>query len=398
MSTEDLQADSPMPPTAVPTRRGARRAYGLHPWIYESDVAEVRDAAGGDIVRVEGPRGRSFGHAMYSDHSKIRLRLLGTDGPWPDEEFWRRRLRAAVAYRDSLGIEGDAYRLVHSEADQLPSIVVDRYGEYLVIQSSSQGADKLQPLLVRLLVEELGPAGVLARNDLKVRAFEGLEQRVDVVHGEIPERVQIHDGTVRMELDLVHGQKTGFFLDQRENREAAARYAHGDLLDCFSYQGAFAVRLGGACDSIVAVEISPDAAPAIRRNAELNGLDIQVRSTNTFDHLRELESAGARFDTIVLDPPAFAKNRKSVASATAGYKEINLRAMKLLRPGGHLVTCSCSYHVDQAMFVEILTAAAHDVGAGMTLVERRGQSRDHPVRVGLPEGNYLKCLILRRVM
>lgn len=383
-------------PTATLTRRGARRAHGLHPWIYESDVAEVRGATGGDVVRVVGPRGRDFGHAFYSDVSKIRLRLLNSHAAWPDEVFWRERLDRAIAYRESLAIQSDSYRLVHAEADLMPGVVVDRYGRYLVIQSSSQGADRLQPMIVRLLAERLSPAGILARNDLKVRGFEGLPQSVEVVHGEIPERVTIGGGTFRMELDLVGGQKTGSFLDQRENLLAASRYARGHLLDCFSYQGAFAVYLGRRCESITAVEISSEATAAIQRNAELNGLQVEVRVANAFDHLRELEASGSRFDTIVLDPPAFAKNRKSIRSATAGYKEINLRAMKLLRPGGHLITCSCSYHVDPARFEQIITAAAQDVGAVMTLVERRGQSRDHPVRVGLPEGNYLKCLILRR--
>jgi 23S rRNA (cytosine1962-C5)-methyltransferase len=383
------------PSTAVLSRRGARRSKGLHPWIYASDVERV-NAESGQAVRVLGPRGRELGWSMYSEQSQISLRSLDHRGGAPDREFWRNRIAAAVAYRETLGIEGNAYRLAHAEADSMPSIIVDRYDDILVLQCLSQGAAHVQPLLTELLVEQLSPRGILARNDSYVRDLEGLERVVEVLHGEVPERVEVAYGGARMDVDLRTGQKTGLFLDQRENREAAARYAHGRLLDCFSYHGAFAVRLAPHCDETIAVEISDEASPLLRRNADLNGVDIEVRTANAFDHLRELEAAREKFDTIVLDPPAFAKNRGSIKGALNGYKEINLRAMRLLRPGGHLVTCSCSYHVDLATFHEVVEAAAKDVHAHMNIIEVRSQSKDHPVRLGMPESSYLKCLILRR--
>lgn len=383
-------------PSVVLTRRGARRAHGLHPWIYASDVAEVR-AAGGDIVDVLGPRGRPAGWALYSDRSQIALRLLDHRGARPDRDFWRRRLQRAVAMRERLRIDDDAYRLVNAEADLLPSVIVDRYGDYLALQTLSQGADRLSELLTELLVELLSPAGIVVRNDPRVRELEGLARSVEVVHGEVPERVVVREGGVAFGVDLRGGQKTGLFLDQRENHAAAAQYAAGRLLDAFAYQGGFCLGLASRCEQVVAVEVGEEAAAALRANAASNGIVVEVRVANAFDQLRAFEAAGESFDTIVLDPPAFAKNKASVASALAGYKEINLRAMKLLRPGGHLITCSCSYHVDEAAFAQMLADAAGDVHERLAIVERRGQSRDHPVRLGVPETAYLKCFILRRI-
>lgn len=383
-------------PTVTVTRRGARRARGLHPWIYASDV-ESESARPGEVVRVLGPRQRDLGWADYSDRSQIRLRFLDHRGEWPGDEVFAQRLRDAIAYREALAIPGEAYRLVHAEADLLPATIVDRYGEYLVVQSLSQAADRREPWLVQQLGKLLGPRGIVARNDPRVREFEGLERKVSIVQGEVPDRLPVRDGDVVMEVDLVNGQKTGLFLDQRENRTAAAGYARGRLLDVFSYHGAFALQLAPRCEAVTAIEVSEDAAAAIARNAELNGRHIDVRVANAFDLLRELEAAGQRYETIVLDPPAFAKNKAALDGAYVGYKEINLRAMKLLSPGGTLTTCSCSYHVDDDAFLQVVTAAAEDVHARMTVVERRGQSRDHPVRLGMPESAYLKCLILRRL-
>ncbi len=383
-------------PRVALTRRGAQRARGPHPWIYRSDIGAVH-ARGGDVVRVIGPGGREFGFALYSDRSQIALRLLDHRAAIPDEEFWRRRLQQAIAARALFGIEGDAYRLVHAEADLLPGLIVDRYGDYLVVQALTQAADRLSPLFTRLLVRQLAPRGVLARNDPRVRELEGLERRVEVLEGTVPERVSVRAGRATFEVDLRHDQKTGLFLDQRENWYAAGRYAHGRLLDAFSYHGGFALHLAPACDSVVAVEVSADAAARIRRNADLNGCALQVREANVFDELRRAADAGERYDTVVLDPPAFAKNKAAVERAVGGYKEINLRAMKLLPVGGVLVTCSCSYHVSEQQFLAIVQAAAADVGAVMTVLERRGQARDHPVRLGHPESAYLKCLMLRRI-
>jgi len=383
--------------TVVITHRGEERVRSGHPWIYKSDVAKV-DAQGGDTVRVVGTRGRTVGHALYSDRSEISLRLLTRGAEAPDLTLWRSRLRQAIRYRASLDIDATAYRLVHGEADLLPSLIVDCYGDYLVLQALSQGVDRLLPDLTRLLIELLQPAGILARNDPRVRLLEGLEQRVDVLHGTVPGQIEVRDGRVSYLVDPYHGQKTGLFLDQRENRIAAARYAHGRLLDAFSYNGGFALALAPACAEVTAIDISEDAVARIRANAERNGLtNVQARAMNVFDELRELERRAEPFDTIVLDPPAFAKNKASVQKALSGYKEINLRALKILAPGGFLVTCSCSYNVSEGDFADVVASAAVDAHAEVAVVEKRMQGRDHPVLMTVPETYYLKCFILRKL-
>jgi 23S rRNA (cytosine1962-C5)-methyltransferase len=381
----------------VISARGEQRVRAGHPWIYRADVVDVA-AAPGDIVQVIGPRQRTIGYALFSDRSQIAIRMLSRGETAADESWLRARLQAAIAYRASLQIDATAFRVVHGEADLLPSLVVDRYGDYLVVQALSQGMDRLLPAVTDLLVELMAPAGILARNDPKVRALEGLDQTVTVLHGHVPESVPSREGPVEYDVDLRHGQKTGLFLDQRENREAAVRYARGRLLDGFSYNGGFALRLASHCSEVEALDISADAVTRIRANAARNGAtNIAAREANVFDELRRLERAGTRYDTIVLDPPAFAKNKASVPGALAGYKEINLRAMRLLSPGGHLVTCSCSYNVTEAMFEETLHLASIDSHTAMTVVEKRMQGRDHPVLIGVPETHYLKCFILRKV-
>ena len=379
------------------THRGEERVRSGHPWIYKSDIAET-DASGGDTVRVLGTRGRTVGQALYSDRSEITLRLLTRGAEAVDRTLWRSRLAQAIRFRESLDIDATAYRLVHGEADLLPSLIVDRYGDFLVLQALSQGVDRLLPDFVQLLVDLLQPAGILARNDPRVRLLEGLEQRVDVLHGTVPDQIEIREGLVNYLVDPYRGQKTGLFLDQRENRLAAARYARGRLLDAFSYNGGFALALAPACDEVTAIDISEDAVARIRANAERNGLaNVQARAMNVFDELRELERRGEHFDTIVLDPPAFAKNKASVRKALSGYKEINLRALKLLAPGGFLVTCSCSYNVSEGDFADVLASAAVDAHADVAVVEKRMQGRDHPVLITVPETYYLKCFILRKL-
>jgi 23S rRNA (cytosine1962-C5)-methyltransferase len=312
--------------------------------------------------------------------------------------FIRDRIAAAIRYRESLSLDATAYRLVHGEADRLPSLIVDRSGDYLVVQALSQGIDRRLPEITSALVELAHPKGILARNDPRVRLLEGLEQRVEILHGEVPERIEVREGAVTYQVDAWRGQKTGLFLDQRENREAALRYARGRLLDAFSYNGGFALALAPACASVLAVDISEDAVARIRDNAARNGLgNVEARAMNVFDELRELERTGARFDTIVLDPPAFAKNKAAVRKALSGYKEINLRALKLLEAGGFLVTCSCSYNVSEAMFLDVVAEAASDAGVEVTVVEKRAQGRDHPVLMNVPETYYLNALILRKL-
>jgi 23S rRNA (cytosine1962-C5)-methyltransferase len=384
-------------PKVTISARGEERVRRGHPWIYRSDVVDV-DAGPGEIVEVLGPRHRTIGYAFFSDRSQIPVRML-TRGEAPaDASLVRARLANAIRYRESLAIEATAYRLVHGEADLLPSLVVDRYADHLVVQALSQGTDRMLPEITGMLVDLLQPAGILARNDPKVRTLEGLDQHVEVLHGTVPESVLVREGPIEYDVDLRRGQKTGLFLDQRENREAAARYARGRLLDCFSYNGGFALRLARQCAEAEALDISADAVARIRQNAARNGVpEVEAREVNVFDELRRLEKAGARYDTIVLDPPAFAKNKASIPNALAGYKEINLRAMRLLSAGGCLVTCSCSYNISEAMFAEVIEDASADSHTPVTLVEKRTQGRDHPVLVGVPETYYLKCFILRRV-
>lgn len=386
-----------MSSTVTITARGEERVRHGHPWIYRSDVVDVQ-ASGGDLVRVLGPRQRTIGHALFSDRSQIPIRMLTRGEVAAGDALIRARLETAVRFRESLELDASACRLVHGEADLLPSLIVDRYGDYLVVQTLSQGTDRLLPSIAGMLVEMLAPAGILARNDPKVRTLEGLEQKIEVLHGTIPESVVVREGPIEYEVDLRKGQKTGLFLDQRENRAAAARYAHGRLLDCFSYNGGFALHLARTCPDVEALDISADAVARIRENAVRNGVPhVQAREVNVFDELRRLEKSGARYDTIVLDPPAFAKNKASIPNALAGYKEINLRAMRLLSPGGFLVTCSCSYNVDEALFGQMLHEASVDSHTPMAIVEKRMQGRDHPVLIGVPETYYLKCFILRRV-
>jgi len=385
-----------MTPTVVISARGEQRLRSGHPWIYRTDVVEVR-AGAGDLVVVRGPRDRVLGRALFSDRSQIAVRMLAYGDVAADERLLAARLDAAIAFRESLHIDANAYRLVHGEADLLPSLIVDRYGDYLVVQALSQGMDRWLPAVTTALEERLHPRGILARNDPRTRVLEGLPQQVEVLRGDIPDLVTIQEGSITYDVDLRRGQKTGLFLDQRENREAAAAYAHGRLLDCFSYNGGFALRLAPKAAETIAIDISQDAIARVRANAERNGVAVDARLGNVFDELRGLERTRERFDTIVLDPPAFAKSKAAVEKATAGYKEINLRALKLLNTGGTLVTCSCSYNVSEASFAEIVYSAAVDAQAHVTVVEKRMQGRDHPVLLGVPETYYLKCFILRKL-
>ena len=379
------------------SRRGADRVRSGHPWVYRSDVVSA-EAEPGDLVQVSSEQRRPVGWALWSSDSQISLRFVSTDREFDEATFWRGRLAAAVEYRRSLAIDASAARLVYGESDRLPGLVVDRYADVLVVQTLTQGTDRRLAELTRLLVDLVAPRGILARNDPKVRRLEGLDESVAVVFGDVPELVEVAEGAIRYDVDVRHGQKTGLFLDQRENHLAAATYGRRRALDAFSYHGGFALQLARVCDTVLALDSSAPAVAAIAANAKRNGLpNVEAREANVFDELRELEIAERRFDTIVLDPPAFAKNKAAVPRAVAGYKEINLRALKLLEPGGCLITCSCSYNVDEARFEDIVLDAARDARATVALVEKRMQARDHPVLLGVPETHYLKCLILRKI-
>jgi 23S rRNA (cytosine1962-C5)-methyltransferase len=380
------------------TRRGAERARAGHLWIYRSDVLDAARAGGGAVVRVRDERGRFVGQALYSDRSEITLRLLSWREEEIDRAWWLARLRASVARREGIAREADAHRLVYAEGDALPSLIVDRYKDVLVLQTLSQGTDAIKATLVELLVEELRPRAVVERNDVRVRKLEGLEMRAGVLYGDAPGEMEVVQHGLRFAVAPLGGQKTGAFLDQRENHLAAREYARGRALDCFTFNGGFALNVARACESVVGLDISADAVAASRRNAELNGLaNVEFREANVFDALREMQDAGASFDTIILDPPAFAKNRASVQAAARGYKEINLRALKMLSPGGVLVTCTCSYHMSESMFLGVVAEAAADARRQLQFVEKRIQARDHPVLAGVPETLYLKCLVARAI-
>ncbi len=379
------------------TRRGVERARAGHLWIYRSDVREARHSVGGAVVRVRDERGRFVGRALWSDRSEIALRLLTTKNESVDREWWRHRLRAAAVRRAGLEQEADAFRLIYSEGDLLPSLIVDRYGDVLVLQTLSQGTEALKSLLVELLIEEFAPRAIIERNDVRVRALEGLAASAGVLYGELaPEEMDVVQHGVRFRVAPLAGQKTGAFLDQRENHLAARTHAHGRALDCFTFNGGFALQIAPACTSVLGLDISAGAVAAAARNAELNGVrHVEFREANVFDEMREMEAVGTRYDTVVLDPPAFAKNRASIQAAARGYKEINLRALKLLDMGGVLITCTCSYHVTEGMFLEVITEAASDAHRRVQIIEKRIQARDHPVLIGVPETLYLKCIIAR---
>lgn len=379
------------------TDRGAARLRSGHPWVYRSDVSQAAGEAG-DVVRVADRRGRFLGRAFYNPQSEISLRLATREDEPVDEPWFAARIEAALDYRESLEIDADAYRLLHGEADGIPGLVVDRYGDYLVLQAGSAAVEPRLVWVTAALEERLAPAGILARNDSTARKREGLDTASRALSGEVPETVVVREGEVRYRADLWGGQKTGGFLDQRENHLAAGRYAGGRVLDVFSYTGGFALHAARSSETVEAVDASESALKAARANAEINGFgNITFTRANAFDLLRERSDAGERYETVILDPPAFAKTKRDVNKARRAYKEINLRAMKLLGYGGVLVTCSCSYHFTRELMEETLRSAAADAGRTMRVREWRGQAADHPEILGIPETRYLKCSVLERV-
>jgi len=385
-----------MSTTVTISKRGAQRVRARHAWIYRSDVTEQSAASAGQVVRVLDPQQRLLGSALYSSRSQIALRMVSFDDAEINRGFWLMRLAAAQRLREQVVRDATAYRLVYGESDLLPSLIVDRYDDCIVIQTLSQGMDELKPMWIDLLAERYSPRAIIERNEARVRDLEGLPRVAAVVLGADPGEIVIEESGVKLNINLVEGQKTGSFLDQRENRIAARAYARGRVLDCFTYQGAFALHLAREAERVIGVDVSAQAIAQAKRNAELNGAsNVEFKEANVFDLLREMEQSGERFDMINLDPPAFAKNRASIEGAMRGYKEINLRAMKMLAPGGTLVTSTCSYHMSEESFLNVLAAAAADAGRSIQLIEKRMQSRDHPVLVSMPETYYLKCMIIR---
>jgi len=384
-------------PRAVLKDKGASRVRSGHPWVYRSDIAEARGRAG-DVVRVLDRRGTLLGMGFYNPRSEITLRVATREDEPLDEPWFRVRMEEAIAYRDLLEIDADAYRLLHAEADGIPGLVVDRYGEHLVLQVGSAAVDERLGWTVEALVELLSPHGVLLRADSRARKREGLDTAVRVLYGEVPDSVVVREGTVCYRAHLWSGQKTGGFLDQRENHLAAGRYARGRVLDVFSYAGGFALHAARRAETVEVVDTSELALQAARANAGLNGSEnIAFTRSNAFDLLRERSDAREGYDMVVLDPPAFARTKRELPRARRAYKEINLRAIKLLNPGGALVTCSCSHHFSREAMEETLRAAAADAGATLRVREWRGQAWDHPEVLTIPETRYLKCAVLERL-
>ena len=380
----------------VVSAKGAARWQAGHPWIYRTDIYdEPGDAPG--IVAVTERRGRHLGQALYSPKSEIRLRLLTREREAIDASWWAERIASSATRRAD--IPATAYRVVHAEGDGLPSLVVDRYGPYVVAQLLSAGLEQVRDDVLAGIDTALAPEGILLRNDSAIRRHEGLPLEVVAAKGSVPDTVPVEEHGVRYLAAPRAGQKTGAFLDQRENRVLVWQHiGAGRALDLFTYHGSFALHLARGAAEVLAVDSSADALARGRDNAALNGLtNIAWREANAFDLLRELERREETFDTVVLDPPAFAKSKQSVPRALAGYKEINLRAMRTLSPSGVLFTCSCSYHVSRTAFLEMLADAARDSGRRLQLLAVVGAGRDHPELINVPETGYLKGALLRAV-
>jgi 23S rRNA (cytosine1962-C5)-methyltransferase len=383
-------------PVVKVSRRGANRLTDGHVWVYRSDILAADGIAPGALVEVVDERGKFLGTALYSSASQIAIRMLSNEVVKDLDSLLRKRVQDAIAYRERIVRDTDAYRIVFSEADFLPGLIVDRYNNLLSLQVLTQAMDteRVRQVIVSELSDQLKPAAIAERVDPRVRELEQLPVRSSsLLQGEKTSTVFSMNG-VRFHHEALEGQKTGAFLDQRENYAAAARYARGEALDVFCYHGGFALHLAPHCAKITGVDSSRPALEIADRNAALNGREIEWIEANAFDLLRDYAGAGQRYDTIVLDPPAFAKSKSNLETALRGYKELNLRALKMLRPGGILVTCSCSYHVSTGEFVEVVAQAARDMHRNLRIVENRTQAKDHPVLLAVPETAYLKCLIL----
>jgi 23S rRNA (cytosine1962-C5)-methyltransferase len=374
------------------TPKGVGRLRAGHPWIFRSDLRGGDDVAAG-VVALADERGKPLGSALFSPHSEIRARLLAPPGVPVNREWWTAMIAAAAQRR--AGISDEAYRLVHAEGDGLPSLVIDRYGDVVVAQLLSAGLEAVREDVIAGIREALAPAGLLLRNDAPVRERERLPRGIEAGFGTVPESVLYRSGGLIWEVRPWQGQKTGAFLDQRENHLLLGGRARGRCLDLFAYHGGFGLPMARAGGQVTAVDSSGDALAALTSNAQRNGLAVATVEANVFDWLRETASRGERYDTIALDPPAFARDKRSVGRALAGYKELNLRAMQVLNPGGLLFTASCSYHIHRGDFFAMLADAASDAGRRMALVEIRGAAADHPELLTVPETGYLKGALLR---
>lgn len=377
------------------TPKGERWHRTAHPWTYRDDLAAADKALSGSVVRVKAPSGALLGQAFYNARSKIALRWLTDDvQDRVDQNFWAKRLRAAIKYREQVVAHSTAYRLISSEADGFPGLIVDRYADTLVLQSLSLGIDSFVPLLTGLLKDLLNPKSIVARNDSHMRTLEGLKEESQLLFGKPPPRIEIKEGKILYLVDVWEGHKTGAYLDQRENRLRARDFSKGRVLDAFAYQGGFSLQAASGADEVLAIEDSESSATFLKENLALNEIsNVRVERANAFSRLRALEKEGEKFDLVIVDPPAFAKSKAELAGACRGYKEINLRAIRLLKAGGVLITSSCSYQIQEEIFLGVLRSASADAKRSLRLVEIRTQARDHPVVLTHPESKYLKCVV-----
>jgi 23S rRNA (cytosine1962-C5)-methyltransferase len=377
------------------SRRGAKRLQDGHVWVYRSDVVSADGIAPGAAVSIIDERGKFLGTALYSSSSQIAVRMISSHAVDDLARLLRDRIRRAISYREHVVRETDAYRVIFSEADFLPGLIVDRYNDLLSIQALTQAmdAEPVRSVIVAELSQRLKPEAIAERIDPRIRELEQLPARPSgMIHREKSSTIVTMNG-VRFHYEALEGQKTGSFLDQRENYAAAAHFAHGEALDVFCYQGGFALHLARSCSKVAGVDSSRPALEVADRNATLNSREIEWIEANAFDLLRDYADAGRRYDTIVLDPPSFAKSKSNLQTALRGYKELNLRALKMLRPGGILISCCCSYHVSPAQYLEVVGESARDVHRSLRIIETRGQAKDHPVLLSVPETEYLKCVI-----
>ena len=377
------------------SRRGAKRLQDGHVWVYRSDIVSADGIAPGACVGITDERGKFLGTALYSSSSQIAIRMISSHAVDDLSRLLRDRIQGAITYRERVVRDTDAYRVIFSEADFLPGLIVDRYNDLLSIQALTQAmdAEPVRSVIVAELAERLKPAAIAERVDPRIRELEQLPARPSgVIQGEKTSTIVTMNG-VRFHYEALEGQKTGSFLDQRENYAAAAHFAHGEALDVFCYQGGFALHLARSCSKVTGVDSSRPALEVADRNATLNNREIEWVEANAFDLLRDYADAGRRYDTIVLDPPAFAKSKSNLETALRGYKELNLRALKMLRPGGILISCCCSYHVSPVQYLEVVAESARDVHRSLRIIESRGQAKDHPVLLNVPETEYLKCVM-----
>ncbi len=388
-------SESPAVSKVKVSARGAKRIKDGHVWVYRSDVAAAEGIAAGAVVRVCDERGKFLGTAFYSSASQIAIRLISKEAIGDLNEMLRERVRAAIVYRERFVSNTDAYRIVFSEADFLPGLIVDRYNDLLSFQMLTQATDlqAVRQTVLSELTERLHPAAISEKVEPKIRELEQLAERSSgLVQGDKSSTIFSMNG-IRFHYDVKEGQKTGAFLDQRENYAAAAKYAQGEALDAFCYHGGFALHLVPHCSKVTGLDSSRPALEVADRNAALNGREIEWIEGNAFDVLRDYAKSGQRYDTVVLDPPAFAKSKRDLDTALRGYKELNLRALKMLRPGGILVTCSCSYHISAVNFLAVVAEAARDAHRELRILETRTQAKDHPILANVPETEYLKCIV-----